>query len=172
MDPSVSPKTLQNKVQFDIQYYFCRRGGENIKEMTVDTFELIFDEVTRISYVKKKKDEQTKNHKECDSEVITGFMPQILDNTGAPHKMCPVRSFENYITKLNPKNTSLWQQPLRQFPKDVDSPWYKNEVVGHNPIDKFFSKLSKDTDLSRHYTNHCIQVTGTTNLTRGNFTAK
>lgn len=30
MDPDFSPISLQNKVQFDLRFYFCRRGNENI----------------------------------------------------------------------------------------------------------------------------------------------
>jgi hypothetical protein len=36
----VSPKTpleLQNKVQFDIRFYFCRRGNENMPQMRKST---------------------------------------------------------------------------------------------------------------------------------------
>ena len=173
MDPDYLPKTLQNKVQFDIWYYFCRRGGENIHSMTKDTLELNFDVDSKIAYLKKKRDEQTKNHKEFDSEVITGFMPQILDpNTGCPHKMCPLRNYELYIYKLHPDINNLWQHALKEKPTDESAPWYSPTAVGHNPIEKFFGKLSKDCSLSQHYTNHCIRVTGTTNLTRGNFTAK
>ena len=173
MDPDNTPRSLQNKVQFDIRYYFCRRGGENIHSMTKETFELSFDVDTKIAFLKKKKDEMTKNHKECNSEVITGFMPQILDPlTGLPHKMCPIRSYELYISKSNPDLNSLWQQPLKKFPLDITAPWYSPKPVGHNPIEKFFTKLSNDCQLSQHYTNHCIRVSGTTNLTRSNFTPK
>ena len=34
------------------------------------------------------------------------------------------------------------------------------------------SKLSKDANLSQHYTNHWIRVTGVNNLSRANFSAK
>jgi hypothetical protein len=37
----LSPKTplgLQNKVQFDIPFYFCRRGNENMLQMHKSTF--------------------------------------------------------------------------------------------------------------------------------------
>ena len=50
--------------------------------------------------------------------------------------------------------------------------WYANAVLGHNPIEKFMSKMSGICSLSDYYTNHCIRVTSATNLTRSNFTAK
>ena len=79
MSPAFSPAMLQTKVQFNVCYYFCRRGGENIYSMTKDTFELKFDLKMKIAYVKKKRNELTKNRQEYDSEVITGFMPQMKD---------------------------------------------------------------------------------------------
>ena len=88
MDPDTSPKALQNKVQFDIRYFFCHRGRENIHSMKKQTFELAFDVDTRIAYLKKKQDEMTINHKKCNSEIITGLMPAILDpEIGRPHKI-------------------------------------------------------------------------------------
>ena len=160
-------------MQFDIRYYFCRRGGENIYDMKKNTFELDFDTDTRIAFVKKVTDEIQKNHQEGNSEIITGFMPQIIDPaTGNPHKMCPVLSFELYINRLHPDNEFLWQRSLKKKPDNIMAPWYSNERVGHNPLDNFMSTLGKNAKLSQHYTNHCIQVTGVTNLSRQNFTDK
>ena len=160
MDPDGSPRQLQNKVQFNIRYYFCRRGGENIYDMKKNTFELNFDEDTRIAYMKKMADEMTKNHKESDSEVITGIMPQIIN----PETL--------YLNKLHPDSEYLWQCSLKKKPDDILAPWYSNERVGHNPLDSFMSKLAKNIQLSQHYTNHCIRVTGATNLIRANFITK
>ena len=87
MDPDAGNKQLQNKVMFDIRYYFCRRGGENMHEMTKKTFELKYDQDTKIAYVEKVQDELTKNHREANNEVVTGFMPQILTDNGTPHKV-------------------------------------------------------------------------------------
>ena len=50
---------------FDIQYYLCRRGGENIKDITKNTLKLHYDTETRITYV-KKENEMMKNHQETD----------------------------------------------------------------------------------------------------------
>ena len=72
---------------------------------------------------------------------------------------------------LNPNIDSLWQQSLSKIPKTGDV-WYANAVLGHNPIEKFMSKISGICSLSDYYTNHCTRVTSATNLTRSNFTAK
>ena len=171
MDPDRGPVELLNKVQFDIRYYFCRRGCENIYDMTKDTFQLAFNTDTGMSYVYKAKDELQKNHKESNNPVITGFMPQLYDpSTGRPHKSCPVRSFENYIHHLNERCPQLWQTPNPAAFRRGEPIWYKNKRIGENKIASFMSELSKDAKLSKKYTNHCVRVTGTTNLTRAHFT--
>ena len=51
--------------------------------------------------------------------------------------------------------------------------WYKAELKGHNPTEKFMGHLSTACNLSDSYTNHCIRVTDVTNLTRsGHFSAR
>ncbi len=36
------PRILQRKVLFDIMYFLCRRGRENLRDMTKDTFKVCF----------------------------------------------------------------------------------------------------------------------------------
>lgn len=172
LNPDAGPVQLQAKVMFDIRFYFCRRGGENLTEMTKETFSLEFDTEIGIAYVKKAKDELTKNQKQHDTEMVTGFMPQMLGPNGQPHKMCPVRSFENYIAHLISECNSLWQRPKKKISHIHQLTWYDNMVLGHNPIDNFMSKLSTKCQLSMRYTNHCIRVTGITTLRRGKFNEK
>ena len=87
------------------------RGKENFHGMTKGTFALKYDSESGISYIEKVIDEQTKNHNETTSEVVTGFMPQMLNESGRPHKYCTVCSFENYLDHLNPEVDNLWQTP-------------------------------------------------------------
>ena len=131
----------------------------------------MYNNDTGISYAKKIKEKLSKNHKEGDQEIITGFMLQMLDMNKKPHYLCPIHSYENYIWHLNPKIDALWQRPFNKIPKSGNV-WYAVTVLGHNPIEKFMSKLSGICSLIDYYTNHCICVMGATNLTRSNFTAK
>ena len=172
MDPDCGPQQLQNKVQFDIRYYMLRRGAENVDKMTKSSFKLQYDEDTQISYILKAEDEMTKNHTETTSEIITGFIPSIMDpSTGQCHRLCPVRSYTNYIGTLNPDCDRLWQTPMKTSAND-SSVRYTKQPIGHNTLDKFMKKMSEKCDLSQKYTNHCIRVTGATNLTRANYSAK
>ena len=89
---------------------------ENIHDFDVNTFELQYDNSTGIAFVKKIKGELTENHRETDDELITGFMPQMKNPDGSVSKMCPVRSYENYINFLDPKANFLWQRPKNKIP--------------------------------------------------------
>ena len=75
--------------------------------MTKSTIKLVYDE-TDITYLKRMQDEATKNLEETNNEIITEYMPQILDRNGHPHCLCPVKSYENYINHPHDECDSLW----------------------------------------------------------------
>ena len=83
----------------------------------------------------------------------------MMENKG--DKMCPVRSFKMYITHLHPENQFLWQTPNYKPKNKEDLIWYTKQHIGKNTLGAFMSELSKNCKLSKHYTNHCIRVTGT-----------
>ena len=61
-----NPKVLQQCVLFYIMYFFCRRGQENLYEMTVDHFDLAVEpDGTR--YIYQAIDEKDKNHTHKDT---------------------------------------------------------------------------------------------------------
>ena len=101
-------RSLQRKVQWDIGYYFACRGAENIYGILKYDFQLITDKDTGVHYIKKVKDEETKNHKETDKDIVTGFMPEIKGS-----KFCPVTSYLMYVNALSYKSEKLWQTPSR-----------------------------------------------------------
>ena len=105
LDPEGNTRTLQNKVQMDLRYFFVHRGSENIYNWTKNTFKIITDE-SGLIYIKKVEDEQTQNHQETDSEITTGFIPEVRGS-----KLCPVMSFTTYLSALSPTFDKLWQQP-------------------------------------------------------------
>ena len=167
MDSDGGPIYLQNKVQFDIRFNFCRRGRENMHLMKKAMFKVRKDYKTDHKYVCKIVDEATKNHRETDQPIQTNYM---MENKG--DKMCPVRSFKMYIAHLNPNNEFLWQTPNYK-PKNIEDPvWYSKGHIGKNTLGMFMSELSKDCNLSQRYTNHCIRVTGTSILSRCRYNDK
>ena len=60
----------------------------------------------------KVEDEETKNHKETDAPIVSGFMPEIPNC-----KICPVQLFLTYLYSLSPNNDNLRQSPkFTEFP--------------------------------------------------------
>ena len=167
MDPDGGRVSLQNKVQFDIRFYFARRGRENMDTMQRSMFKVMYNEATDHEYVINVEDEATKNHRETDNQILTNFMPPIKND-----KMCPLCSFKLYLSHLNNDNKFLWQTPNVK-PKDPNSPvWYTKGHLGKNTLGQFMTQLSTDVGLSKIYTNHCIRVTGTSILSRCNYNDK
>ena len=169
-DMSASPQQLQDKVQFDLCFYFIRRANENIRranenidKFKKDTFSMQIDPNTGFKFIKKQIDEQTKNHQD-NTTFVSGIMPEMPNS---PH--CPVSSFMKYLSKLHPRCNYLWQQ-MKDNQNLIDTDiWYKPLKIGPNPLTGFMSRISHLADLSQVYTNHSICVTGTTLLGRYNF---
>ena len=61
------PKRLQQQVIFNIIYYFCRRGRENLYEMLQDTFAVITNP-DGTQFVLQNRDEIDKNHGPEDTD--------------------------------------------------------------------------------------------------------
>ncbi len=83
--------------------------------------------------------------------------------SGKEENNCPVKSLKLYLSKLNPDNELLFQQPKQKVKPD-DEIWYTSRPVGAKTISGFMSKLSTDAKLSKRYTNHCIRATTITLL--------
>ena len=165
MDPNENNFSLQRKVQFDIRFFFSRRGSENMHKMRKNNFQLTFDQRSESWFVKKIRDELTKNHRDHE-QIITGFMPENRDDP-----LCPVASFKKYQDHLNPENPFLWQKALENgFLKNDKNIWYSQQHIGKNRLGKFMNEVSKKCNLSKIYTNHSIRATGITVLTRMNYT--
>jgi site-specific recombinase XerD len=160
-----SPATLQNKVFFEILFFFCRRGRQNLRQLKKDDFAIKINALGQRCVV-KKSDELTKNHRVNDAQAEEGGMMVANDS---PY--CPVYSFEKYLTHLNPFNEFLFQRPKRCSPSDGII-WFDNMVVGENTLGKKMKVLSKEAKLSVEYTNHSIRATTITILDRNGYEAR
>ena len=159
MNTKNGPEALQRKVQFDLRFYFCRRGMENMEKMKKTDFELRYNTESEEWFVIKVKDEFTKNHKEMEN-IVSGIMAENKTD-----EMCPVASFRTYIEHLNPDNEYMWQYALENIDPQKPYVWFSKKHFGKNPLSTFMSDLSRDCGLSQIYTNYCIRVTGITVLT-------
>ena len=64
-DPN--PRELQQIVMFNIIYYLCHRGRENLRKMTVSMFAIATDTENMLQYIYQCIDEANKNHSGVDT---------------------------------------------------------------------------------------------------------
>lgn len=158
-----TPKTLLNKVFFEVVLCFCRRGRQNMRQLKKSDFAVKTND-KGVKYVTKISDELTKNHREDNEPEEGGSMYE----TGGP--FCPVASFEKYIGHLNPNNEFLFQRPKKEKPDN--ELWYDNMVVGERTLGNKMKEISTEAKLSRTYTNHSIRATSITLLDKAGFEAR
>lgn len=146
--------------------YFCRRGRENLRELTPAHFEVKRDDTGR-KYIHKTKSDKTKNHqgdkaddKSCGRMYETGTAS------------CPVASYDKYISKRNSNCPALFQRPCDNIPRDLNASWYENKSVGKNTLGDMMANLSDIAELSQRYTNHSIRATSITLLSDAGFEAR
>lgn len=159
-----TPSGLQNKVFIDVMMYFCNRGRENVREFKPADFTISSDE-DRLRYV-TKRDNLTKNHRENDEEAGGGRMYEVR---GANDNQCPVKTYEKYVSKLNPSCPWFWQTPKPKTPTNESDPWYQNVPVGINTLNNKLKTISKGAECTKIYTNHCLRSTCITTLDRAGF---
>lgn len=122
-----TPVGLQNKVFFEIMLYLCRRGRENLHSQTKNTFAVKTDSTGR-EYVFQIVSEMDKNHR-VDS------VPNDTTGEGRMYALpgnilCPVASFQLYLSKLHPNCEALWQRPLNSF-DETCAIWYYKSLLGN-----------------------------------------
>ena len=73
-------------------------------------------------------------------------------------RLCPVKTFETYLSHLNPNLDALWQRPLENWSKSKC--WYANIPLGAKTLGSLLANMSLRYNLSQRYTNHSLRVTG------------
>lgn len=147
-----NPRELQLKVWFFLQYFFCRRGRENMDSKLKTDITILKNSCGR-EYIIQQKDEGNKNHTYKDNDAtIGGRIYATTDND------CPVKAFKIYLEKLHSECIYLWQKPSTTA--EISSKtWFCKSKIGHNMIATFMPQISNICGLSKKYTNHCIRVT-------------
>ena len=124
-----NPKDLQLKVFFDIQYYFARRGRENLRNLKKSHFTTATDDSGK-RFVEMTINESTKNHPTSDENVQTHRMYE----TGKTN--CPVQSFLLYIEKLDPETPHFYCQAKygKKFDPETEKVWFSKNPLGKNTL--------------------------------------
>ncbi|XP_028254955.1 uncharacterized protein LOC114431594 [Parambassis ranga] len=141
-----TPMGLLNKVWFDVQVHFGRRGKQANRNLKKDSF--IFG-----------KDERGRRYCTfCTFEDDTIFnykdRSAMFEKPGS--KFCPIVSLSKYLSMLPPNATALYLQPKKQL---TDERWYTHHPLGANYLGSMLSRMCKEAKTSVIYTNHCIRNT-------------
>ena len=129
---SPNPKALQHFVWFNIMYQLIRRGRENLRVHTKQSFPVRVDATGR-KYVYQELDELEKNHRRNDDPFDSSGDGRMYENANNP-KLFPVGAFQLYLSKLHPSLNLLWQRPKAlDNCGETDSVWYRNSPLGKKP---------------------------------------
>lgn len=149
-----NPKSLQRKVWFDIMLSFGRRGRENMRKFTTKSFEVLKDDRGH-EYCQIAHSETTKNHKGGLDDDDFETRPRMYSTNKAD---CPVKALKLYLRKRNPASDHFFQQGRAKIAVD-DEMWYTSRPVGERTLNEMMKNISKDAELIKLYTNHCVRAT-------------
>ena len=149
-----TPISLLRVNWFNISLHFCRRGRENLRSLTPDSF-VIKKDANGGEYVEMSISEKTKNHQGGLGDKADESDPKMF-STGMSN--CPVKYFKKFLSVLNPNQTALFQKPKRNF-LPSDEIWFENSPIGVNKLGDMMKEISLAASLSKVYTNHCVRST-------------
>ena len=117
MEVNLNPKGLQQQVIFNIIYFFCRRGRENLYSMIQDTFKIIV-ELDGTEFIVHANDELDKNHgvEGFEAHHIIALSSHKSESTMKEYSIrCPDKKrkemFDSLSSALKSKKVS---KPLKQ----------------------------------------------------------
>lgn len=145
MDTS-TPRGLLNKVWFDVQVNFGRRGKQANRNLKPDSFVIRKDE-RGLRYCTLSFADETKIHNEKDR-------CSMFEKPGS--EFCPIASLLKYLSKLPSNATALYLQPKKE---PMDETWYSHVPLGVNYLGSMLARMCKEAGTSVIYTNHCIRST-------------
>ena len=156
-----SPISLLRVNWFNINLYFCRRGRENQRRLTKNSF-VFKKDASEVEYVEMAEQEKTKNHPGGLSDKADEADPKFF-STGEAN--CLLHFLKKLIQVFNPGEEALFQRPKRKFCA-CDELWFDRAPLGVNSLGNMMKEISIAANLSQVHTNHCIRATSVTLLDR------
>ncbi|XP_075284392.1 activating transcription factor 7-interacting protein 1 isoform X2 [Opisthocomus hoazin] len=147
-----SPLALVNKVWFDLQLHFAKRGTEILRDLAPDAFVVEKDKNGR-RYAMFRYPGKGRNGEDPHK------MGKMYAIPGDPN--CPVFSLELYLSKLPPEPPAFYLHPLKLTSEQMQEQpvWYKREPMGVNYLGTMMPRISVAARLSQRYTNHSLRTT-------------
>ena len=169
--PSISPEDIQKSYEmkvvsndtpisllrvnwFNISLHFCRRGRENLRSLTPDSF-VIKKDANDGEYVEMSISGKKKNHQGGLGDKADESDPKMF-TTGMSN--CPLKYFKKFLSVLNPNQAALFQKPKRNF-LPSDKMRFENSPIGVNKLGNMMKEISLAASLNKVYTNHCVRST-------------
>lgn len=162
---------MQQEVWFWITYQFGLRGRELLASFTKDLF-LIGTDSDGFRYIEIRCDMLSKNVKASLSQKeYENLRSARIYEDKTDSQKCIVRLFEDYVKKIPEGNPFLFPLPLKKAkPNGV---WYCDKKhLGKDALGQMMKNISKNSDLSTIYTNHCVRVTTISNLSRQGYSSE
>lgn len=156
-----SPLSLLRVNWFNISLFFCRRGRENQRRLTKNSFVFKTD-ANQVEFVEMAEQEKTKNHPGGLSDKADEADPKMFSTD---ENNCPVEYLKKLIKVLNPGEEALFQRPKRKFCFS-DEIWFDRSPLGVNTLGNMMKEISLAAKLSQIYTNHSVRSTSVTLLDR------
>ena len=155
---------LQEEAWFGIHFHFGLRGREMYRKLCTDSLVLDTDSTGR-RYFRISHDFLSKNVKEslkkCEYENVK--KARLYEEND---EKCLFKGLNLYLEKVAESGCKNELFPLPM--KKCGMKWYcEKRVLGKNTFANMMSRISKNAETSKNYTNHCIRVSDVTLLHEG-----
>ena len=157
-----TPETLQEEVYFILIYYLGLRGREWIRRLRKSDLHFCSDSNGR-EYLEVKGIESLQKNQQpsLSNDPVSPKSPRIYKSENPD--TCPVSAVKLLLEKLPEDSETLFYKKTTKWEESVH--WYNLKMpMGVNTIGSLMNKISKNAQLSRVYTGHCIRPTIVTNL--------
>ena len=152
-----SPAALTNTMWWLLTQHFGLRGRQEHHEMTVEDFEMGFDD-QGVEFVTFKEN-PTKTRQ---GGLYIKRRPQLPKMFATGNERCPVAFFKEYLSHRPTELRSTGAFYLANLPQPKNNIWYKRQNLGVNSIDKIMKTMVADSPLkesTKKLTNHSARKT-------------
>lgn len=161
-----TPENLQEEFYFVLVYYLGLRGREWIRRLRKGDVKFLTDANGRDYVEVKGIDSIQKNQQpSLDKSKISIKNPRIYKTNEENKDTCPYTAVQLFIEKLPTECEFLFYKKNNRWKPESTMSWFnEKQPMGVNSIGSLMKKISKDANLSKPYTGHCIRPTVVTNL--------
>ena len=153
-----SPTRLQDEVWYIVVSYLGMRGREGMRNLKKSSLESKVDSNNK-RYWMITGPQKTKNNKASLSAKQFTSVKQSRIYEDPESGACPYEAISLYLGKIQQcEKDTLFPKPRSSI--SIYGEWYyRNQVLGKDMLGGMMARISKQCNLSRIYTNHCVRAT-------------